>query len=527
MNRHCHRLIYNRRRQQLMAVSDHAIGRHKAKGETAAAPAPERASLPLSRPLFVTPHSWQALTKHPLLASFSLLSLLLAAAPAQAQIIADPNAPVAQRPTVLTTGNGVALINIQTPNGNGISHNTYRQFDIPASGAILNNAPGRSVTQLSGAVPGNPWMSPGGARLILNEVNSSAPSQLGGLLEVAGTRAQVIVANPAGITCTGCGFINAGELTLAAGAPFWRGDTLAGYRVSEGRIEIAGAGMNAEQSDYTTLIARAASLNAGLWAKRLNVLTGSGDFPAGADASVQSAPASAAGTPSATASTNLPAFALDVAQLGGMYADQIHLVGTEHGLGVRNAGTLAAIGQIKLSADGTLTNSGRLTAGGDLTVKAHALDNPGRIETARTLTLAAADTIENRGALIGQRLNIAAAALDNHQGSIRQSGGQRLDITAGHLANRSGGRIGTPDQATDAPPPPTRLPPPRPRPTAALTYKARSPTTAATSLPTAAPPSPPEVAWTTPAARSPLIRCTPGANASTTPAAKSAPTPSP
>ena len=28
MNRHCHRLIYNRRRQQLMAVSDHAIGRH-------------------------------------------------------------------------------------------------------------------------------------------------------------------------------------------------------------------------------------------------------------------------------------------------------------------------------------------------------------------------------------------------------------------------------------------------------------------------------------------------------------------
>ena len=449
MNRHCHRLIYNRRRQQLMAVSDHAIGRHKAKGETAAAPTPERASLPLSRPLFVTPHSWQALTKHPLLASFSLLSLLLAAAPAQAQIIADPNAPVAQRPTVLTTGNGVALINIQTPNGNGISHNTYRQFDIPASGAILNNAPGRSVTQLSGAVPGNPWMSPGGARLILNEVNSSAPSQLGGLLEVAGTRAQVIVANPAGITCTGCGFINAGELTLAAGAPFWRGDTLAGYRVSEGRIEIAGAGMNAGQSDYTTLIARAASLNAGLWAKRLNVLTGSGDFPVGAEASVQSAPASAAGT----ASANPPAFALDVAQLGGMYADQIHLVGTEHGLGVRNAGTLAAIGQIKLSADGTLTNSGRLTAGGDLTVKAHALDNPGRIETAHTLTLAAADTIENRGALIGQRLNIAATALDNHQGSIRQSGGQRLDITAGHLANRSGGRIGTPDQATDAPPP--------------------------------------------------------------------------
>ncbi|MDB6000130.1 MAG: hemagglutinin, partial [Rhizobacter sp.] len=119
----------------------------------------------------------------------------------QAQVVADPSAPGRQQPTVLTTGNGLPLVNIQTPSAAGVSRNAYRRFDVQARGAVLNNARGSTKTALGGWVPGNPWLAGGGARVIVNEVNSSQPSLLRGTLEVAGSRAQVVIANPAGISC--------------------------------------------------------------------------------------------------------------------------------------------------------------------------------------------------------------------------------------------------------------------------------------------------------------------------------------
>lgn len=46
-----------------------------------------------------------------------------------------------------------------------------------------------------------------------------APSQLNGTIEVFGAPAAVIVANPNGITCSGCGVVNTPRLTFATGAP--------------------------------------------------------------------------------------------------------------------------------------------------------------------------------------------------------------------------------------------------------------------------------------------------------------------
>ncbi|WP_035370603.1 two-partner secretion domain-containing protein, partial [Edwardsiella hoshinae] len=126
---------------------------------------------------------------------------------AHAQVVADPRAPGNQRPTVLEAANGVPLVNIQTPSAAGISRNTYKQFDVDPQGAILNNSRINTQTQLGGWVQGNPWLARGTARIILNEVNSSDPSQLRGYMEVAGDRAQLVIANPAGISCDGCGFI--------------------------------------------------------------------------------------------------------------------------------------------------------------------------------------------------------------------------------------------------------------------------------------------------------------------------------
>ncbi|MFX5570862.1 hypothetical protein ABTD96_21300, partial [Acinetobacter baumannii] len=56
-----------------------------------------------------------------------------------------------------------------------------------------------------------------------------------------------------------------------------------------------------------------------------------------------------------------PSLSIDVAQLGGMYANKIVLVGTEAGVGVRNAGTIgAAAGEVRISAAGHIENTGKI-----------------------------------------------------------------------------------------------------------------------------------------------------------------------
>ncbi|MGS8570796.1 filamentous hemagglutinin N-terminal domain-containing protein, partial [Salmonella enterica subsp. enterica serovar Braenderup] len=91
----------------------------------------------------------------------------------------------------------------------------------------------------------------GTAKVLLNEVNGPNPSALNGVIEVAGDRAQVIVANPAGISCDGCGVINANRFTLTTGTPILNGGALDGYRVSGGTVQVNGKGLDATSADYT------------------------------------------------------------------------------------------------------------------------------------------------------------------------------------------------------------------------------------------------------------------------------------
>ena len=282
---------------------------------------------------------------------------------------------------------------------------------------------------------------------------SSTPSLLGGYIEVAGDRAQVVVANPAGVTCAGCGFLNAHRATLTTGTPLLSAGTLDGYRVEGGTLRIDGAGLDARGADYTDLIARAVELNAGVWAQALRVTTGANRVDA---AHTQAVPISGAGP--------APAFALDVAPLGGMYAGKIVLVGTEAGVGVRNAGTLAAsAGEVLVTAEGQLLNRGTVVSGeSSLTVATRGLDNTGTLASDGNLTVASRGDIDNsgllhagrelvlatdgqlanrQGTLDGQRLDLTAGVFRN-DGSVRQSGTQALALTAAHLDNAAAGVIG-------------------------------------------------------------------------------------
>ncbi len=276
--------------------------------------------------------------------------------PAPTRIVADPSAPGSQRPTVLTAPNGVSLVNIQTRSSAGVSRNTYSQFDVGAQGVILNNSRSDTSTQLGGWVQGNPWMGRGEARVILNEVNSSTASQLNGYIEVAGRRADVIIANPAGLQVNGGGFINASSATLTTGTPqFDAAGNVSGFAVQGGLIRIDGAGLDARSTDYTALLSRAVELNAGFWAKDARIQTGT---------QVMSAEAAGAGQgagETVAPSGDRPRYALDSTALGGIYAQQITLVGTEAGLGVRQGGQIVG-GRLTLRADGWLENTGSVYA---------------------------------------------------------------------------------------------------------------------------------------------------------------------
>src|SRR5690606_29133925 len=118
---------------------------------------------------------------------------------------------------------------------------------------------------------------------------SSNPSQLRGYVEVAGRRAEVIIANPAGIQVNGGGFINASGVTLTTGTAVRNpanGGSLDAYRIPKGTILVEGLGLDTRTADYTNILARSVEVNAGIWANRLKVVTGanevstsSTDFP--------------------------------------------------------------------------------------------------------------------------------------------------------------------------------------------------------------------------------------------------------
>lgn len=162
------------------------------------------------------------------------------------------------------------------------------------------------------------------------------------------------------------------------------------------------------------------SNNPGIWAnKKLNVVTGKNivktDENPDADIQITRLESTKDQT------ENAPHFAVDISELGGMYAGKIHLVGTEQGVGVRNAGHIGA-GSESLTIDsaGRIVNRGSLSSQQQITVKSEReIENTGLIEAkTQQVNLRSATAVKQDGSVIARRgdVNIKAKNVITQRG---------------------------------------------------------------------------------------------------------------
>lgn len=156
-------------------------------------------------------------------------------------------------------------------------------------------------------------------------------SNLNGRIEVAGQKAMIVIANPWGINCSGCGYINTNIGMLITGLPqFNENKGLLNYYVGNsvgGKIVIQKNGLIGTGADNLTLMTRSLESQGNIIGKNITLILGTNIV----DSQAKIVP---------VIKPNPPAFALDVGYLGGMYAEQISLFSTEKGLGVKYNGEL-------------------------------------------------------------------------------------------------------------------------------------------------------------------------------------------
>ena len=436
MNKRHYKVIFSRVLNQLVVVSELAKSQGKTQSENVSSEQEKTR-------LFSTALSFSLNSIHfSLMLALGFVFLVPSVHAEDMAIRADKSSPGNQQPTVLQTANGLPQVNIQTPSAGGVSRNQYSQFDVAEKGAVLNNARKAAQTQMAGWVQGNPNLARGEAKVILNEVNSANPSRLKGYVEVAGKKADVVIANPSGIQCDGCGVINAGRTTLTTGKAEVENGELKGYRVKGGKVTVGQKGMDNSQSDYTDIIADKAEINGGVWSKKgIKVTTGKNKVDSTNDSVVYVGDKNTDKTDrtSDTQGEN-QSYSVDVSQLGGMYAEKIHLVDNGQGLGVRNAAHIgASAGSVKVDSQGKIVNEGFI--GGNENAQLNAkknIENRGTVY-AKAQTQLNADNIDNKqGVIAGKQVQINTNNVDNRKQSDKGSlivASEKVSIKAKNLDN--------------------------------------------------------------------------------------------
>ena len=350
--------------------------------------------------------------------------------------------------TAYVSANGVPVVNIATANAAGLSHNQFNRYDVDSKGLVLNNSSFANAavlkSQLAGQVVGNLNLG-AQAKVILNEVVSTQRSTLAGFTEVLGGKADVIVANPYGITCSGCGFINSDRVTLTTGVPFLGADgSVGGFRVTGGDILVNGGGLNASAQQILDIVTRTVRIDGQVNAAasgEIGIFAGANEWSYGGR-SVSGA---------TVAAEPVAAYAIDSSALGGMYAGRIRLIATDAGVGVRMLGEAAAgAGDFALDAAGKVQVHSRISAGNDIALRQRGATGAAQLEISGTNAALTAgksvDIVADGGLLLdegplkaGAALKVRAESLDDRSGAnATRTAGGNIDVALADAARIDG-----------------------------------------------------------------------------------------
>ena len=346
------------------------------------------------------------------------------------------------------------VVDIAAPNAAGLSHNKAGSFNVGKEGLVFNNNAGKAPvdTALAGKVNVNANLAGNAAKTILQEVTGTGATSLNGFMEIAGSKANLIIANHNGINVNGAGFINVDRAVLTTGRPNINTDgTLNGFIVEKGKINVVGAGIMPILDEATgqykyapasklDIYAYAADINAETWAQdEINVIAGKNQIDAN-------------GNPAAPLHSEGSGVNLDIGALGGMYAGKISLVGTNQGLGMKIGGNLAAQKNLSITNNGkivfeknkreTIEIDGvqtdvmtSITSGGDIILDANNSD----IENKAALSARGKVDIELGGALDNSGKLIAGEEYEEVEGSgIFKRNSANLSINAAKGLNNTG-----------------------------------------------------------------------------------------
>ncbi|KDC99462.1 filamentous hemagglutinin family N-terminal domain protein, partial [Bordetella bronchiseptica MBORD670] len=411
MNTNLYRLVFSHVRGMLVPVSEHCTVGNTSCGRTRG----QARSGARATSLSVAPNA---------------LAWALMLACAGLPLVTHAQGLVPQGQTqVLQGGNKVPVVNIANPNSGGVSHNKFQQFNVANPGVVFNNGLTDGVSRIGGALTKNPNLTRQ-ASAILAEVTGTSPSRLAGTLEVYGKGADLIIANPNGISVNGLSTLNASNLTLTTGRPSVNGGRI-GLDVQQGTVTIERGGVNATGLGYFDVVARLVKLQGAVSSEQgkpladIAVVAGANRY----DHATRRATPIAAGARGAAAG----AYAIDGTAAGAMYGKHITLVSSDSGLGVRQLGSLSSPSAITVSSQGEIAlgdatvQRGPLSLKGAGAVSAGKLASGGAVSVAGggAVTVASASSVGNLAVQGGGKVQ---ATLLNAGGTLQVSGRQAVQL---------------------------------------------------------------------------------------------------
>ncbi|WP_339495779.1 hemagglutinin repeat-containing protein [Pseudomonas sp. RA_105y_Pfl2_P56] len=308
----------------------------------------------------------------------------------------------------LQTQGGVPIVNIVAPNGSGLSHNQFLDYNVDRQGLVLNNALQAGQSQLAGQLAANPQLRGQAASVILNEVISRNPSAINGAQEIFGRAADYVLANPNGISVNGGSFINTPNANLVVGRPELNDGKLQALstRDASGQLQIQSGGLRNGEGSINLIAPRIDSQGAINARDQLNLTVGRNqvDYASGQVKTVDPA-------------GNTGDQRIDASLFGAMQAGRINIVSTAEGAGVRvGAVQVAGRDAVQIRSAGDLSVSGEAVPNSLEVTRAGIRSSAGDVglHSGKDLTLAATD-VSGRDVTVDAKRNLTLTTVQSRK----------------------------------------------------------------------------------------------------------------